>query len=254
MHKVDRNSPIPLYYQIAMDLRTRIKWEWGYGAKLPTEPELAEEYGTTRVTIRNALAELAEDGMLLRQRGKGTFVREEPKSLVHTLRFPMSFSSRFQIPGLVLSSQVLQAEIQKIRSSEIAGYLGLDINGEIAYFKRIFFVNDQPVAINRSILPDQLCPGITTSTLIDNSISTTLSNRYGLVPTDADEWLEAVLATEKEASLIRAVVGTPLLLVTTLSRLSDGTPVEYSMTLWNTERMRLHVHLSSAGNRSTHAE
>ena len=184
MSNVDRNSPIPLYYQIAMDLRTRVKWEWGYGAKLPNEPDLAEEYGTSRMTVRQAMAELVKDGTLIRKRAKGTFVRDEPSSFIHTLTLP--FRSRLQSPGIVITSKILQAEVQKVESKEVSKYLEISHDTHIAYFRRLFMANNQPVAINQSMIPEKLCPEITSSSLINDSISTTLSQRYNLKPTMVD--------------------------------------------------------------------
>lgn len=72
---IDRDSPIPIYYQIALDLRQRItSGEWRAGNKLPPEPELAGRYGVSRMTLRQGMAELVEDGLLVRRRGDGTFV------------------------------------------------------------------------------------------------------------------------------------------------------------------------------------
>ncbi|MCB9423261.1 MAG: GntR family transcriptional regulator [Ardenticatenaceae bacterium] len=74
-YSVNRDSPVPAYYQIALDLRQRISGgEWRAGNKLPAEPELAEQYNVSRMTLRQAMAELVKEGILVRQRGAGTFV------------------------------------------------------------------------------------------------------------------------------------------------------------------------------------
>lgn len=246
MSSIDRNSPIPLYYQIAMDLRARIKWEWGYGVKLPNEPDLAEEYGTSRMTVRQALAELVKEGMLIRQRAKGTFVRDAPKSYAHTLTFPMSFSSRFQAQGMVGRTKLIHSEVHEVASSEISKHLEIELGTKIATFQRVLMVNDEGVAINRSVMPEALCPGITEAGLINGSISTTLSDRYDLHPAYADDWIEAAHARKADATLLDTFPGAPLLLVITLSRLGDGTPLEFSRTLWNTDKMRLHIQLNTS--------
>jgi 5-formyltetrahydrofolate cyclo-ligase len=76
-YQIDRDSPIPAYYQIMLDLRDRItRGEWRAGSKLPTEPELAAEYSVSRMTLRQAMAELVKDGLLDRHPGAGTFVTQ----------------------------------------------------------------------------------------------------------------------------------------------------------------------------------
>ncbi len=75
VYAINRESPIPAYYQIAVDLRQRIsRGEWRAGNKLPAEPELARQYSVSRMTVRQAVSELVEDGVLVRKRGNGTFV------------------------------------------------------------------------------------------------------------------------------------------------------------------------------------
>jgi len=72
---VNRDSPIPAYYQIALDLRQRITGgEWRAGHQLPSEPELSKQYAVSRMTMRQAVAELVKEGVLVRRRGHGTFV------------------------------------------------------------------------------------------------------------------------------------------------------------------------------------
>lgn len=76
-YRVDHDSPLPVYYQIAVDLRRRIAGgEWRTGSRLPSEPALAEQYAVSRMTLRQAVLELSKEGILARRRGQGTFVRQ----------------------------------------------------------------------------------------------------------------------------------------------------------------------------------
>src|SRR5581483_2721828 len=246
MHRIDRSSPIPVYYQISLSLRQRIaSGEWRAGMQLRTEPELAREYGVSRMTMRQALAELVKEGLVTRQRGSGTFVANHHSEVAPTLSFPISFTLRFRELGLTPSSQILRAELIRPPSPEIAAYLHISSSDKLAYFKRILLAEGVPMALNYSMLPDHLCPGITKQPLIDDSLSATLGQRYGLVPTRADDWLEALRASKEESKLLDTEPNAPLLLLTTVSYLADGTPVEYSRTFWVGNRMRLHVNVSA---------
>ena len=240
MSKLDQDSAIPIYHQIAVDLRRRISSrEWNIDDRIPSGPELATEYGVNHMTINQALTDLIEDGIIVRQRGRGTFIKKIPPPLVHRLSFPISFTLHFKEMGLNPSARLLQVE-SILASSEIAKQLHLAANDRVASFKRILLVNDQPMAINHSFLPDRLCPGITTTELVDSSIALTLSQRYGLDPTQSENWLKMVLASEDEAKILETEPGTPLFLLTTLSQLEDNTPVEYSTTAWVDDRMQLY--------------
>ncbi len=246
MHRINRSSPIPVYYQIALSLKQRLaSGEWNSGMQLRTEPELAKEYGVSRMTMRQALAELVKEGLVTRQRGSGTFVTNLHSQVAPTLSFPISFTLRFRELGLTPSSRVLRAELIRAPTPEIADYLQVNATEKIAFFKRLFLAEGIPMALNYSMLPDRLCPGITKQPLLDDSLSATLGQRYGLVTTRADDWLEALRASNEESRLLDTELHAPLLLLTTLAYLADGTPVEYSRTFWVGDRMRLHVNLSA---------
>ena len=99
---LDRNSPIPAYYQIELDLKERItKKEWDINDRLPSEAELSAQYDVSRVTIRQALAELEKDGIIKKQRGKGAFVSANPQAFIHDLDYSI-------ISGEKLNHQVFE--------------------------------------------------------------------------------------------------------------------------------------------------
>jgi len=245
MKTVDRESPVPVYYQIALNLRERIHTqEWRTGEQIPPEPELAEHYGVSRVTIRQALAELVKDGLLTRQRGSGTFVNQKPMPLTHDFSLPTTFAGRLKQMGFQVSSNVLQAATFRGPLPQVMDRLMLGPDASVAYLKRVHLINEQPTAINRSWLSEAMCPSIAEQDLIDNSLSRTLAERYRLVPARSSNWLEVIRATEKDALLLKTFVDTPLILLTTVSYLEDGTPLEYSMTSWLGDRIRFNFNMS----------
>ncbi len=242
---IDRESPVPVYYQIALNLRERIhRQEWRTGDQIPPEPELAELYGVSRVTIRQALAELVKDGLLIRQRGSGTFVNQKPMPLTHDFSMPTTFAGRLKRMGFQVSSTVLQAETFQEPLPEVMDHLMLAPKTPVAYLKRLLLINGQPTAINRSWFSEELVPGIAEQDLIENSLSTTLAERYHLLPTRSNNWLEVIRATEKDAELLRTFVDTPLILLTTVSYLKDGKPLEYSMTSWLGDHIRFNFNMA----------
>ena len=83
--------------------------------------------------------------------------------------------------------------------------------------------------------------------LIENSLTSTLIQVYGHNPTQIDQWLGATSACEEEANLLRIDVGSPILLITTLAHLEDGTPIEYAQTRCIGERLRLRLHVKAHG-------
>jgi len=243
---IDRSSPIPIYYQIAMDIRQRItKGEWKVDNQIPPEPEMAAQYQVSRMTIRQALAHVEKDGILTRLRGSGTFINHYPNRVVPSLGFPMSFTYQVRELGITPAVKIIKAEVIKVPTLEIAVHLSLLDDAEVARFTRVFFADDKPVALSTSILPHHVCLGITTTKLINDSLSTTLAEQYGLIPTQVDQWLGATNADPQEAELLNVQPGSPLLYITTLGHLANGTPIEYALTSCVGDRLQLHIHVVS---------
>lgn len=243
---IDRESPIPAYYQIALDLRYRINnGEWRSENRLPSEKELAREYKVSRMTMRQAIAELVKEGLVSRQRGSGTFLNKTAMQVIpHLSNFPISFNLRIRELGLMPSARIIKAQIIP-SSADMAHRLGIAPGEPVAFHKRVLLANGEPVALNHSFISSALCPGIITEGLMENSISTTLEQRYQLIPIHAEHWFEAILASDEDARLLEIKSGAPLLLLTTTSYLEDRTPLEFSMTAWVGDRVRLYFSASA---------
>jgi len=252
MTRVDRNSPIPAYYQIALDIRNRIlKQEWGVGTSIPPETTLAKDYGVSRVTMRQALAELVKDGILERRQGSGTFVNQEPIPLIHDLSLPQILAGRLRNRGLVTSSTIIEAQTFPDPLPQVQENLQITETTPVAYLKRILLIGNKPAALNRSWFDSTLCPGITDQELIDHSLSLTLQDRYGLVPAYANNWLEVIRSTQETAELLDSVLDMPMILLRSVSYLSDGTPLEYSITEWLGDRIRFNFQSAFAQGSSS---
>jgi DNA-binding GntR family transcriptional regulator len=253
---VDRKSPISLYYQIAMDLRQRIaRGEWKVGQRLPSEQDLAGDYQVSRMTLRQALDYLELEGILARQRGLGTFIAADPKQVIAPVQFPISFSRQMRELGFSPVIQVIEARVIAEPAPELAAPLGLPTSDPVVLFKRLFLLDNQPVALSQSTLPHRLCPGIVDARLINNSLTTTLEKVYGIYPVQIDQWLQAARCSAEEASLLQLETGAAVLEINTRSQREDQTVIEYARTLCAGDRLALHIHVAPEDERSaTHIE
>jgi len=253
---VNRKSPISLYYQIAMELRQRIaRGEWKVGQRLPSEQDLAGEYQVSRMTLRQALDYLEHEGVVSRQRGIGTFIKADPKQVLTPVSFPISFSRQMRELGFSPVIQVIEARVIAEPSPEFAALLGLSPSDEVVQFKRLFLLDDQPVALSLSILPHRLCPGISDRGLINNSLTTTLEKVYSIYPVLVDQWLQAARCSDEEAALLNLEMGAAVLEINTRSQREDQTVIEYARTLCAGDRLALHIHVAPEEDRSaTHIE
>jgi len=203
MTKVDRTSPIPLYSQVESYFRLRIvEGEFAIGDKLPPENELAEAFGVSRMTLRQALNNLVRDGLLVRQQGKGTFVAEPPQKLTAPLYFPVSFTEQISRLGYSASSKVLETSILMKPPKIVQKYLEISDDEAVIYIRRLRMANQVPISIDTSFLPYQMCPGILETDLAGGSLFSALNRLYGLEPVKGENWLEPIIATPDEAKLL----------------------------------------------------
>ena len=239
MTYINRNSPIPAYYQIALHMRSRIaEKEWEVGDSIPPETELAKQYGVSRVTMRQAIAELVKDDILERKQGSGTFINFEPHPLVHDLSLPHILAGRFRKMGLKTSSKIVEAQTFSEPFPEVQTHLQITDDTSIAYLKRVLMIGNEAMAVNRSWFDHTRCPGIADQDLIDGSLSKTLRERYGHVPAYANNSVEGIRCTQETANLLGHMLDMPMILVRSVSYLEDSTPLEYSITEWLGDRIR----------------
>lgn len=240
--RVDRNSPVPAWAQVVQDIRRRIdSGILAGGHRLPSETELAAEYGVSRITVRQALAHLSADGYVDRRQGTGTFVSARTTPVQHDLSLSLPWRIRLRDEGHKAISEPLLSSVEPRLPAELADTLGsTEEVGEVVYLKRLQRVDDQPIGITESWLPRNLVPGLADEPLIDGSLSTTLRERYGIVASEVDNVLETVLATAADAQLLDAYVDVPLFVVIAVSRMSDGRLLEVSRTSWVGSRVRFH--------------
>lgn len=145
---IDRNSPLPLWAQITEDLRARTA-KGEFDQHFPTEEELSRSYGVSRQTVREAIRRLEADGLVVRERGRGTSVApillEQPINVIYSL------ASTVRAKGLVEWSKVISVK-RATAPSEAIELLGADATDAI-YIERIRYAGDDPIGWDRSWLP-----------------------------------------------------------------------------------------------------
>ncbi|MDH7485094.1 MAG: GntR family transcriptional regulator [Anaerolineae bacterium] len=239
---VDYDSPIPYYVQIKEALREHIeRGDWRPGDQLPGEPELCRIFGVSRTVIRQALKDMEYRGLIVRRKGKGTFVAE-PKILEGLVQKLTGFYQDMVERGYTPVSQVLKREVIPA-NPKVAAYLGLEPDVPVIVIERLRFIEDEPIVLVTTYLPYELCPEILHEDLSGQSLYACLEKRYGLTIARGRRTIEAVPANEYEAQLLQVEKGTPLVLLDSVSYLEDGTPVEYYHALHRGDRSRFEVEL-----------
>lgn len=242
MRTVTKDSPIPVYYQIYVDLKKKLLGGWSMivDGKLPAEQELAREYQVSRVCMRQAMAELEKDGLIVRYRGRGSFVKESPKPIMHSLDLPESMSKQSVRKYIDKNPDIIELchfDTTYPHISEALGY-----QGGIFYIKRIMRVDGNPISVNRIWIPDKFAPGLDEKGLcVEGSLSKTLSQEYKLKAHHRSNIIEVLRPSSTEVELLKITYDTLILQVTSTSYLEDDTPYEHSVTSWIGDSIRLKI-------------
>jgi len=226
--KLNRNSAFPLSHQLIEVMRDLIlKGNYKAGQPFFTENEVVERYGVSRTTVREATSRLVYEGLLRRERGKGTFVikpriHEESRSL-------LSYTEEIISRGMKAGSRLVEIKLQ-IPPWRIRNILQLNKDNKIIRLKRVRLANGEPMAIQTSHLPYTLCPEIYQGEYDWNtqSLSAALED-LGLKMVRATQRVYISSADKENASLLNITRGEPLLVVERTCLLKDNTPIEYAI-------------------------
>ncbi|HAF62166.1 MAG TPA: GntR family transcriptional regulator, partial [Anaerolineaceae bacterium] len=239
---INRSSALPYYVQLKELIRDKIEHgEWKPGDQLPSEPDLCEMFGISRTVIRQALKELTYEGLIYREKGKGTFIAE-PKIVERLVSDLTGFFQDMTDRGYKPYSRVLRQELTTA-SQKIAKLLDLPQGSEVIELSRLRFVEDEPITLVTTFLPYKLCPNVLTADLSHQSLYSFLEKECGFIIARGRRIIEAVPANAYEAELLNVETGVPLILLDSVSYLADGTPIEYYHALHRGDRARFSVEL-----------
>lgn len=231
---VKKNSHVPVYWQIKEDLYAQILDGWlKPNERIPSEPKLAKKYNVSRLTARNAVTALVNDGYLFRVQGQGTFVRQ-PRVEASSGEFS-GFMEDMQRRGFKVCSRVLSSGRIPV-PQELLEPLALSETEEVYRIRRLRFANEEPIVVQEVYLVAELCEGIDRFNLETDSIYQHLIDDYHLELGSARESLEARAADEEMAGNLEISPGMPVLFSKRLTFLSNESPVEYTYSWYRGDR------------------
>jgi GntR family transcriptional regulator len=239
---IDRSSPIPYYIQLKDTIREKIeRGEWKAGDQIPSEPDLCLMFNVSRTVIRQALKDIAYEGLIVREKGKGTFVAE-PKISESLIQNLTGFYQDMQDRGHTPVSKVLKQEVIPA-NPKVAKYLSLAAGALVIEIQRLRFVQGEPIVLVTTYLPYSLCPKLMQIDLTNRSLYKFIEEECNLFISRGQRVIEAVAANDHEAQLLQVPEGAPLILINSVSYLSDGTPIEYYHAIHRGDRSRFEVEL-----------
>lgn len=234
MTLLEKNSPIPLYYQLYTILLNRIKTgELQPGDMLPTEVSLVEEYDVSRATVRQAILDLARNGYVVREKSKGTFVRDFSNNVGYKDRVKGFTAISSQGGTIPLTSKVLEKAVV-IPPKTVREALRLNEGEQAFYLRRVRYIQDEANTYVEDWLPYRICEGIEQYHFTNASLYQILEEKYGIIPHHAIRTFECSCAdTEEQVRELEIKKNVALLRCESRVYDSHDEPVEFYVALIN---------------------
>jgi GntR family transcriptional regulator len=236
---LNKNSPVPLYYQIAEHLREQMAaGVLAAGERLASERELSEQYGVSRMTVRQAINYLHSTGFVDVQQGVGTFVAR-PKHTYDASHL-FSFSEEMGRRGDFVASVVLeQAAVRPPqRTADLLKLGPYDLAVKVTRLRK---VNDEPVLLETSFVPAALCPGLELADLATHSLYALLEMQYGLQLLYTQQTMEYVPANEYEQHVFGLGAGAAMILLDGVTYGENDQPVECFKAVYRADRCKFRL-------------
>ncbi|WP_243644946.1 GntR family transcriptional regulator [Rhodovulum euryhalinum] len=210
--------------------------------RLPSEAELCRHFGVSRTVVREALAQLVNEGMIYRLQGKGAFVhgyREEQSFAASTV----GFSGELEEKRRSVTRRVLRQELIA-PTPRMQRFLQIGPDERVVAVDRVMSVEGVPRAIVRWAMLERVVPGLDSLPLHNRSLYDTISRQYGIRLVRAERWIEAVSLSRTDAGLLAVRQGKSALCVESVGSSDLHTAIEYYTALFLTDRSRLRIVVS----------
>ncbi|WP_367369378.1 GntR family transcriptional regulator [Pediococcus ethanolidurans] len=228
----------PIYIQIHNEIKKSIEaGKWAIGDRIPAERELAEQFNVSRMTLRQAIQTLVDEGILERRVGSGTFVANQ--KVQEKMSGVTSFTELMIAQGKKPSSKTISYHAGQPSMSESEKlHLG---DGELVLrMERIRYADNVPICFETTTVPEKLVKDFSKAE-VTSSLYGTLEKKAGLVPGKATQTVSAMLASEKIAEYLSVKRGEAILRLRQVSYLQDGQPFEYVRTQYVGERFEFYL-------------
>ena len=235
----DRSVPTPLYHQLYMALRQKIlSGQLASEASFMGEQELSARLGVSRITVKRALKELSDDGLITRQRGRGTFVAPGRVLPVVSGSFENLIES---LHAMGAETAVRLVDVAETPADEsVAERLRLQPGAPVQRAVRLRRLGGEPFSYLTTFVPLDISRRYSKEELASTPMLTLLE-RAGLAAQEAEQWITAIAAPPHIAAALGVNVGAPLLTIERVLRGPDGQPIQYMQGYYHPDRFRYHI-------------
>lgn len=245
-------ADIPVYVRVQREVLDLLKSdEYKPGSKIPSERELSERFGASRMTTRKAVDKLVDEGTLERRGTSGTYLPKQLLARPLSRKATSGFSQMAHEHGRTSGSKLLFFERCRA-DEETVGQLGVALGEPIIEIHRQRTLNDIPVCIELSKIPAEFVPGLTAADVVQNaSLYQLFHERYSvkLYPGDAD--ISVCELTEQEADLLDLPPNSPVLEFRAVVHQENGKPFEFVRSINHPKLVTFHISGTQSGSKDT---
>lgn len=240
--KLKKDIPIPLYFQLKERIKQKINEnKLDTGDLIPSERVLARKYKVSRPTIRQALSELVNEGLLIRRKGRGTFVAK-PKIDYGFIQRLTTFYEDMNNKGYQLKTNIRVKEIRQVTKG-ISKKLNLNRGQKVIFLDRIRYINEEPIVRVINFVPYEKCPELMNIDLKNKSLYKVLDEKFNIKYYKAEISLEPVVAEKRDEDLLGVKKGSPIHLMKDITYDQNNEPMDYFKSRFRGDKGKVKVEL-----------
>jgi len=247
LFKINRESKLPLYDQIEQNFRELIsEGKLLPGDVIPSEWELSELYGVSRLTVRRALDNLAHHNWLNRRQGVGTFITNPSVASISPSK--LSFTEQMRSIGRQPSSRLISIQVVPA-NAEVANQLMLQEGDSVVEIRRVRLADNKPILLEASYLSQARFRELETATALANSsLYEYLSKHYQTTIVEMVQTLQPILLAESESQYLEAQAGSPAIYSEVVAYSNEGDPVEYCWSVTSADKSKFYFRFRRGEN------
>jgi GntR family transcriptional regulator len=238
-----RERSIPLYFQLEQIIKSKIlTGGFSPGDKIPTETDFCETYQVSKITVRQAILNLVNEGLLVRKQGKGTFTKEQARENTSTFKFCGNIDD-FINDGLKMK-KVKPLDIIRTRSSsKVAKVLNIDEGEDVVQIRRTRNFNNVPVSYIKNYLPLEIGKKIRRGDLLAYSMLQILRDKLRIPISNGIQYIDAIVADYDVSSALSVKIFSPVLYSELIVFTKDKKPVEFAQHFFRPDQFRYTIEL-----------
>lgn len=233
------SNVVPLYYRIYSELKSRILKGFYADGKLPSELRLCEEFGASRITVRNALEQLRKEGLIHREKGSGTFIKkfQSEEELSRLTGFSDEMKGR-QVSSIVLENKLVPVPI------DAQDRFGVTEGSLVVHLKRVRLIDERPIAVESSFINpsvDLRLLNVLNRDMSHSSLYHFIQDELGIKLARAEEELEVVKIGRDEAKLLNVKPGECAVVRKRFTYTVDERCIEYVLSVYRADEYKFRI-------------